>query len=69
MPEVQRINGLRVIRAPLEDLRKYDAQQIQDGYYIHRLDSVEKVRIDLSDIKRMKEQVRKNSSDENTNTD
>jgi hypothetical protein len=54
MPEVQRINGLRVIRAPLEDLHKYDPQQIQDGYCYRYIDG-EKVHIDLSDIKRMKE--------------
>lgn len=65
MPEVQRISGLRIIRAPLEDLRKYDAQEIQDGYCYRFIDG-EKVRIDLSDIKAMKEKVHRKAKDNPT---
>jgi hypothetical protein len=65
MPEVQRINGLRVIKAPLEDMRNYNAQQIQDGY-CYRFINGEKVHIDLSDIKAMKEKVRREAKDNPT---
>ena len=56
VPEVQRINGLRVIRASVEDSHKYDGQAIQNGYCYRFIDG-EKVHIDLSDIKAMKEKV------------